>query len=284
MTPDVAWRTVFTLFSFTCFGLGALLLGTVVFPLIHLANRNSDTAQRACRKCIHYSFRLFVAMMKVTGVLDYEIVGRRQPAPGQLIVANHPSLIDVIFVVAQVPDAYCVVKDDLGRNLFTRFIVKATGYVTFRRPDLAISRCVELLESGSNAVMFPEGTRTVPGQPLTFKHGTSRVICKALCPVVPVYLRISPPTLAKGESWSKVPPTRVQYLMEFGETVAAQALMEENRSERHNTRVCAQRLQSLFEAKLGKDSHYGKPAEGHQGPDREYSGARGYRAFQHRGR
>ena len=281
---DVAWRTVFTLTSFTCFGLGALLLGVVLFPLIHLINRDAAASERCCRKCIHYSFRLFVGLMNVTGVLDYRVTGRPRSARGQLIVANHPSLIDVIFVVAQVPDAYCVVKDDLGRNLFTRFIVKATGYVTSEPPELAISRCVELLEAGATVVMFPEGTRTVSGQPLCFKHGAARVICQARCPVLPVHLSITPPTLAKGEAWSKVPDTRVQYFMEFGDVVASEQLLEVGRSERQNTRICSQRLQSLFEDKLEKHNDHGRPVEGHQSPDCEYAGARGYRALQHRGR
>jgi 1-acyl-sn-glycerol-3-phosphate acyltransferase len=220
----------------------------------------------------------------VTGVLDYRITGRRPSAPGQLVVANHPSLIDVIFVVAQVPDAYCVVKDDLGRNVFTRLIVKATGYVTSDPPELAISRCVELLEAGATVVMFPEGTRTVGGQPLCFKHGAARVICRARCAVLPAHLAISPPTLAKGEAWSKVPETRVQYFMEFGDVVAPEQLLGEGCSERQNTRICSQRLQSLFEDKRENYNDYGRPVDGHQGTDREYAGARGYRALQHRGR
>lgn len=257
---------MFTLTSFASFGLGALLLGMVLFPLIHLGSRNRTTAQRLCRNCIHHSFRLFVGLMNVTGVLDYRIAGRRTLAPGQLVVANHPSLIDVIFVVAQMPDACCVVKDDLGRNLFTRFIVRATGYITSDPPERALSRCVDSLKSGGIVVMFPEGTRTVGGQPLCFKHGAARVVCQARCPVLPVHLRIWPPTLAKGERWFRVPASKVQYYMEFGDVLTPEQLLEPGCSERQNTRICSQRLQSLFKEKLEQDDNYdnyGRPVEGH---------------------
>ncbi|WP_245395071.1 hypothetical protein [methane-oxidizing endosymbiont of Gigantopelta aegis] len=36
--------------------------------------------------------------------------------PGQLIVANHPTLIDIVFLISRIPYACCIVKDSLWHN------------------------------------------------------------------------------------------------------------------------------------------------------------------------
>ena len=163
---DILLRTAGTVISFTLFGLGALLLSLLAFPLIHLCVHPKPAAQRTCRRLVQLSFRLFIELMKRMGVLDYDIFGTRNFGAGQLIVANHPSLIDVIFVVAQIPDAYCIVKEALRRNPFTGLIVGATGYVANSAADQLIADCVTLLDAGGTLIMFPEGTRTRPGQSL----------------------------------------------------------------------------------------------------------------------
>jgi 1-acyl-sn-glycerol-3-phosphate acyltransferase len=267
---------VFTLVSFACFGLGALVLGGMVLPVIHLLNRDAANARRVSRSAVRQSFRLFIWLMKSTGVLSYEVTGQGCVPPGTLVVANHPSLIDVIFVVAHIDDAYCVVKAELGSNVFTRLIVKTTGYPTSAEPERMIEDCVRLLEAGAVVVMFPEGTRTVPGRAPIFKRGAARVLCRAACPLTPVFLRITPPTLAKGEPWSKVPRDKVRYSMEIGEPVPAALLVDQAASERRNVRSGTDWMRHYFVDKLGasladEQSPDRRTADGHQDPDRRYA-------------
>jgi 1-acyl-sn-glycerol-3-phosphate acyltransferase len=202
--------------------------------------------------------------MRSTGLLEYQVRGRLQVKPGTLVVANHPSLIDVIFIVAHLPDTICVVKEALARNLFTRAVVRATGYLTSATPGQMIHDCVQLLSEGATILMFPEGTRTVSGQPLTFRHGAARVLCRALCPLTPIFLRISPPTLAKGQAWFRVPDRKVRYVMEVGDPLAPVELIESTGSERRDTKNCTERLQSIFAGRIaerpGADGNYGQLA------------------------
>ncbi|MCZ6618975.1 MAG: lysophospholipid acyltransferase family protein [Gammaproteobacteria bacterium] len=255
---DIAWRTTFTFLSFVCFGVGALILGLVWFPVIHLFISGRANAQRACRKAVHASFRLFITFVRAAGVLSYQISGKGNFCPGQLIVANHPSLIDVIFIVAQIPDAYCVVKEGVRRNFFTSLIVRSTGYVSSVDPEQMIERCVKILREGGNVVMFPEGTRTVPGKRLSFRRGAAIVFFKSTGDLVPVYLRISPPTLAKGEPWFKVQENKIQYRMDIGRPLPRHEIMPESGSERHNTKICTARLQALFAERLRNKDQNGK--------------------------
>ena len=59
--------------------------------------------------------------MRHTGVLTYHIEGQEHlNETGRLIIANHPSLIDVVFLIALIRDTNCIVKDSLVNNPFTR--------------------------------------------------------------------------------------------------------------------------------------------------------------------
>ena len=56
--------------------------------------------------------------MRGVGILtlDVRVESINQNAPGQIIVANHPSLLDVVFLVAQLPQADCIVKREAWSN------------------------------------------------------------------------------------------------------------------------------------------------------------------------
>jgi len=275
----VAWRTSFTILSFFFFGIGALMLSLFVLPLIHLCYRDRAAAQQASRGAVRSSFRLFIWFMSSTGVLDYKVSGSPEIAPGSLVIANHPSLIDVIFIIAHIPDALCVVKEELDHNLFTRLIVRTTGYPTSEQPERLIGECVRLLENGARIVMFPEGTRTVPGRSPAFRRGAANVLSRALCPLTPIFLNIVPPTLAKGERWFRVPPTKVRYFMEIGQPIDAERLLAGGQPGRHSVRACTEKMKRIYSSQLsnrmtdgsGADDEHGKPADGYQSPDREYS-------------
>ncbi len=247
---DIPWRTTLTITSFVCFGVGSLILGLLWFPIVHLVVTNRANAQRTCRKSVHYSFRLFIAFTRITRVVGYDISGTHNFQPGQLIVANHPSLIDVILIGAQISDAYYVVKEGIRHNFFTSLIVRSTGWVSSLDPEQMIEQCVRILKGGGNVVMFPEGTRTVPGRHLSFKRGASVVFLKSASDLVPVYLQISPQILAKGQAWFKAAEHKIQYQMDIGRPLSLGEIMPEDGSERHNTRICTARLQKLFADKL----------------------------------
>ncbi len=114
------WRWVGTALSFMVFGIGGVLLPLIVVPVLYIVYRDVHARQSAAKRFIHYSFRFYVGMMRWLGVLDYQMedVGKLKGA--QLVLANHPSLIDVIFLIALIPNANCVVKGRLVQNPFTR--------------------------------------------------------------------------------------------------------------------------------------------------------------------
>ncbi len=212
------WRGVGTALSFGTFGLFGLLIGCTLFPLLQLAPIGDERRHALGRRLVQACFRTFVALMRGLRVLSYEFRGReRLGRPGQLILANHPSLIDVVFLVGFSPAACCVVKGAMWRNPFTAGVVRAAGYVRNAPTDEMIEGASAALAAGQSLVMFPEGTRSTPGAPLQFHRGAAAVALRAARFLTPVTIRVEPLTLTKQEPWYRIPPRRPHFALVVGE-------------------------------------------------------------------
>ncbi|QEZ43994.1 lysophospholipid acyltransferase family protein [Cupriavidus oxalaticus] len=217
---DRAWRVCATGLCFSGFGLGGLVLRVLVFPALSLAPWSAARRQRACRHVIHHAFRLFLWLMCAVGVIRYEVRNaRRLDREGLLIVANHPSLIDVVFLIALTRRADCVVKAGLARNPFTRGPVLATGYVQNDSGAAMVQGCIDSLRAGNNLVIFPEGTRTPADGSLRLQRGAANIAVRGGFALTPVVIRCEPPTLRKGDKWYQVPVRRPRYVIDVREDI-----------------------------------------------------------------
>jgi 1-acyl-sn-glycerol-3-phosphate acyltransferase len=214
------WRLLATGASFTLFGMGGLILGLLVFPAMLLLPGGPARRRARMRSLVQHALRLFVRFITGFGVISYEFRGsERLGRPGQLIIANHPTLLDVVLIVAFTPAPCCVVKAAMFRNPFTRRVVRAAGYISNSPTDEMIHGAAAALRQGDALVMFPEGTRTRPGQPLQFHRGTASVAVHAADVLTPVYVRCEPLLLPKFVPWYRVPPRRPHYTLEVGEDI-----------------------------------------------------------------
>jgi 1-acyl-sn-glycerol-3-phosphate acyltransferase len=201
------WRVLATQLCFLTFGLGGVVFLLAAVPLLHLLVRDADRRVVLARRLIRLSFRAFVGMMCATNVISVEIRGAdRLRGRGRLILANHPTLIDVVLLMSVVEQCDCVVKGALGRNPFTRGPVGAAGFVTNDGGEALLEDCVRSVRAGSNLLIFPEGTRSVQGEPLKLQRGAARIAVHGELDITPVRIRSTPPTLTKGRKWWQVPP------------------------------------------------------------------------------
>lgn len=214
---DRAWRVGATGLCFLLFGLGGLLLRLVVFPPLQLFVREPARRADLARGVIRRSFRLFIELMRGLGVLSYEFHGaQRLQRRGLLILANHPSLVDVVFLMAFVEHADCIVKGSLANNCFTRGPVRAAAFVCNDAGPGMIEDCLASLRAGGNLIIFPEGTRTPRHGALRLHRGAANVAVRGGVDVTPVRIQVQPPTLIKGEPWWRVPPRRPHFRFEVG--------------------------------------------------------------------
>jgi len=216
-----AWRLLATGLSFTLFGLGGLLLWALVFPLQRVLGGDAETRQRRARLTVHYSFRAFIRFMRVTGLftLDFPAV-RQLGKPGQMIIANHPSLIDVVLLIGYVKDANCIVRHGLAQNPFTRGPIAACGYITNDESADMLEKAAAVLREGQTLIVFPEGTRTRPNAMPCFHRGACAIALRGASCITPVLIQMQPHSLRKGEPWYSVPSRRIHYRITPGEDIA----------------------------------------------------------------
>ncbi|MBS0545681.1 MAG: 1-acyl-sn-glycerol-3-phosphate acyltransferase [Proteobacteria bacterium] len=205
---DYCWRLVATGGCFAVFSIGGLALTTLVFPALLLVPRRHRPAR--ARRVIQQSFRLFMWLMETVGIMRLEIIGRERlrDCRRTLVLANHPTLVDVVALISQMPAASCVVKEALWRNPFLGGVVRAADYISNSGPETLLDDCATDLTAGNPLVIFPEGTRSQPGEPLRFLRGAAYVALKSGMPILPVLIECAPSTLTKREKWYQIPPRR----------------------------------------------------------------------------
>lgn len=216
-----AWRLFATGFSFFSFGLIGLLLRFLVFPMLSVLPGNRLQRISRGQRVVHYGSYLFIGLMHRLGLMTYEIKGlEKLNRPGQLIIANHPTLIDILFLLSRIKQANCIVKESLYHNPFMRGPILNAGYISNGYPKKMIAECVEWLQSGGTMIIFPEGTRSVPGKPCRFQRGAATIALQANKIVTPVTLSCYPSTLTKAEPWYQIPCRRFHLTMDVGEDIA----------------------------------------------------------------
>jgi 1-acyl-sn-glycerol-3-phosphate acyltransferase len=224
-----------TVVSFTVFGVAGLIVGLLIFPVMFVFVRDRRYRQITARKIIGRGFGAFFSMMKVFGVLSYDIEGAENIESGQnqLIVANHPTLIDVVILVSLFPQADCVIKEAVTRNPFMRSTVAAANYISNAEPDGLLTSCVQSLGAGGSLLLFPEGTRTASGQPLDFKLGAATVAARANVDILPIAIACSPVFLTKNLPWHYVPVEKPHFTIRVLEPVPLSKLVSDGLSERN---------------------------------------------------
>lgn len=242
------WRIGATGLSFSVFGIGAILISTTFFPAIHLLAFSRRRAHKGCQYIVHLSFRSFIWMMKTLRLLTYEFsnLDRLSKGNGHLVIANHPTLLDVVFIISRMPVTQCVVKRAAWSNPFLAGVMWATGYIQNEDPMVLIDECVKSVKAGDNLVMFPESTRSVPGEPMKLKRGAASIIATSRKSFTPLIVTCVPSTLSKGMKWYEIPSRPVHFRISVGEPVDPASLIAEGEQLSKSNRRINRAIEALF--------------------------------------
>lgn len=248
---DYAWRVAGSGLCFALVGLVCVLLSVAVFPLIRLISSGDAATRWRVRQCVYHVYRSLIRVARALGVISYELHGgERLLAPGQLVVANHPSLIDVLFIGSQMPQVDCIVKDALLRNPFLSAPVRWAGYIPNGEPERLIETCAATLHAGNSLLVFPEGTRSVPGQPLKLKRGAAHIALASGCDLLPVTVVCRPSSLTKTDVWYRVPQRRPHWSVTVGEPIRLAGLLVPGETRTQAARRVTEHLAEYFSARI----------------------------------
>ncbi|MDQ2069996.1 lysophospholipid acyltransferase family protein [Natronospira bacteriovora] len=230
------YRSLGTGWVFLSFGIGGLLLTVTVLPILMLIPGGRRRRQHRVRRLIAWGFGTVPWQIEKLGLGRFVIEHRerlRQSGGCLVLPVKHPTLIDVVVIISMLPEADCVVKQSVWRNPILALLVRAAGYVSNADAERVVEIAAERLRTqGEPFIVFPEGTRTVPGKPLTFQRGAARIALASDAPIVPVIMECTPPTLNKGSRWYQVPDRVWTLRIRVNEPIDHQALADTRGLER----------------------------------------------------
>jgi 1-acyl-sn-glycerol-3-phosphate acyltransferase len=259
-----SWRTFATSLSFVVFGLGALLMSALLLSAIAASSGDKIARRRRARACIGASFRLFLRFIEILGLVRFEIDATLKALAdegGSIIVANHPTLLDVVVLLAHLEQSNCVVKRALWRNPILSWPIRAAGYIPNDDPETLISASEDALRRHETLIIFPEATRTRTGQPVRLQRGAANIALRTGAPLRVVHIACEPALLTKGNPWYHVPARQPCFAMKVGVSVRARDVLGRKGirgiAVRHLTRI----LQSELSKEIWRDERAGARAE-----------------------
>lgn len=200
------WRAFGTGLCFFFYAVLTWLASLTVLPLLLVWPGSHQRRERRIRRLASASFGWLLAAIAFLRLGYVDVEGREwlARAQGKLIVATHPMYLDVVALLGLLPQADCVVKNTMWRNPFYRRFVHAIGYISNASATGLIDDCVRSLQRGRTLILFPEGTRTTPGDTVRLQRGAAQVAVRSGCAVLPVIIRCEPLALGKGQAWYQV--------------------------------------------------------------------------------
>ena len=200
---------------FALFGVLSVALFGVVLSVRFALSRREAARDLAAQRLVQRSLRLYLRVGSALRVFsvethDVERLGQRP----QLVLANHPTLLDVVVLLAHMPQADCVAKGAAWNNPFLRAVVSAAAYIPNDSAEQLITACCERLAAGRSVVLFPEGSRSPAHGLRPFRRGAAHIALASGCPVVPVLLHCDPPALKKDRPWYALPNETLRFRLE----------------------------------------------------------------------
>jgi 1-acyl-sn-glycerol-3-phosphate acyltransferase len=163
--------------------------------------------------------RIYLGYCRLIRMVKVEFIGERKLPPG-LIVANHPSLVDALWLISTQPDICCVLKGDLERFGLFRYLATQLDYVSNQDPERLLAEGCARLRQGETLLVFPEATRTPPGELPTFRLGAAELAVRTAVPVHPVVVHKAGSYLSKARPWYAFPNQPLRWQIVFTDTLA----------------------------------------------------------------
>lgn len=143
----------------------------------------------------HYWARVVLWGLRLICGLGYELRGLENlPAPPYLLVSKHQSAWDTL-IFSQFIDHPChVLKAELAKIPVFGFYVAGAGMIAVDRKGGSktlkkmVADAKERISEGRTIVIFPEGTRTAPGETRPYHPGVAAIYNASDVPLVPVAL------------------------------------------------------------------------------------------------
>lgn len=184
------FRSFLSLLFFLFFGVGGMCLSYLILPFIW--------KRTLALKIVRGMWWVILKGFCLTRLIRLDIRAFQKDIRGCVILANHPSLIDVVILTVLLPRTFSVAKAALRRHPLIGVIVRRV----FLHDDARLmEEAPTLLAAGYNILVFPEGTRSPnPTTMHTWHRGGTQLALRTQSPIQPIALQYDYRLLAKGQN------------------------------------------------------------------------------------
>lgn len=148
--------------------------------------------------------------------VEYDGVEALAGAGPLVLVANHPTNLDAVFLIAALPQLDTVVEAAWAQSPVIRGTVKSAGYLSNDEPRRLVEEASRRLAAGRLLLVFPEGSRSPASELHEFQRGAARMALAAACPLQTVVIQCDPPFGLKGRPWYDIPKDTPQMSIRVG--------------------------------------------------------------------
>lgn len=243
-------RIALTGFAFAVFFGGTSILGLAAGIYYRFRPVRPEDRWRFTQS-LNRSLQLFAGFMRDLGLIDFWHPRLPEGFENRsfLLVANHPTLIDVVLLLSSFPQLSCVVKASWYRSLVMGPMLAKTEYIPGPGYDEdeseapVVRRMEEKLRQGVPVLIFPEGTRSLADELRRFRRGGIEAAVRAGVPILPLFIANDQPFLMKGVPFWRVPERTCDFVFEWFDPIET-----EGRDSRELTRELA----ALYEARFAQ--------------------------------
>ena len=168
--------------------------------------------------------------MKKTGLIKVNFTNpdKLENLHGKIIVANHPSFIDIVILIGFLPNTLCIAKKEIKRNPFMGNIVKSLYLINDEDNEKMPEEAVEILNQGYNIIIFPTGTRTTENEDLKLHKGAAVMALHSCTDIIPIHIGCDFKFLAKHQKFYDAGDKTPTYTITVNNEIKTSDFKEQN--------------------------------------------------------
>lgn len=173
-------RSITILLLFGIFGIGALILNILIFPIAKLL-LNKTNYLYFSSNIIQKLWQFFVLLCKITGMIQIKIkdLEKIKSVRNKVIVATHPSFIDIVILLSIIPRSTCLVKSSLSKNPLLNNIINSIFILEDETVENLKSHTKYMIDNGFNVIIFPSGIRHRKNEYPKIRKGAATIAMNA---------------------------------------------------------------------------------------------------------
>ena len=234
------FRSCLIILCFILFGIGAAIISFVIFSCIALT-RPEEKRKYLYAEVIHKAWNWFIRDLQRIGIIKINVsdMERLKNLSGKVIVASHPTFIDVVILIGLIPKSTCLAKKETLKNPLFRNIVKSIYIINDIDFEKLKADTDRFLKEGFNIIIFPSGTRTKPGEDFKIHKGSAAIALNSNSGIIPVKITTDYPFLQKGRPVYDIGEKYVSYYLEIKPQIDVNKYSDMPRIKARNF-ICAQ--------------------------------------------